>query len=373
MYFIGNVLSPTLTQPEQHDKTFAFTYGEAQMDMTGIPICMEHDEKMQVGTIRQSWNQSDGSKWVVGKIDDTSMFGHFARNAVQKSSNGTRYYTGLSLTHTHTQYANGKTEKAPVEVSLCVDPRRNDCRIMFVDESELNALDQRKISTYKASTKTKKMSAPVDTPMTDATPTPAAPAAAAPVEEASQVVPNQEKLMEMIVSQQKDMEQLEAQAKELETLKAQIADNEKKEFEVAAAKNEAMAKALVESWSQTLDQGDLTDSSRESIIALAKKFPHESGEFFRVAHNASKKSLAREKELKEAAEAFKNADLKKDFSKVMNKTTHVASKKKAPVEKKSDESHFMDAVKKYRVGGSGRDLMEQVAQIGSRKRRRQMF
>jgi len=371
MYFIGNVLSPTLTQPEQHDKTFAFTYGEAQMDMTGIPICMEHDEKMQVGSIKQSWNQIDGSKWVLGKIDDMSMFGNFARNAVQKSSNGTRYYTGLSLTHTHTQYANGKTEKAPVEVSLCVDPRRSDCRIIFVsDESQIKALDQRKILTYKASSKTKKMSTPVDTPMIDATPTPPAPVVPAPVEQAKEeVVPNQESLMKMIVDQQKDMEQLEAQAKELEALKAELADQKKKEFEVAAAKNEAMAKALVESWSETLDQGDMNDASRESIIALAKKFPHESQEFFRVAHNASKKSLAREKELKEAAEAFRNADLKKDFTKVMNKTTHVASKKQAPVVK-SDETHFMDAVKKYRVGGSGRDLMEQVAEIGSRKRRR---
>ena len=373
MYFVGNVLSPTLTQPEQHDPTFAFTYGEAQMDMTGIPICMEHDEKMQVGTIRQSWNQPDGSKWVVGKIDDTSLFGHFARNAVKKSSNGTRYYTGLSLTHTHTQYANGKTEKAPVEVSLCVDPRRSDCRITFVDESELNGIDETNIATYKASNKTRKMSDPVDVPMIDATPTPAP---AAPVEEASQVVPNQEKLMEMIVSQQKDMEKLEAQAKELETLKTEIKAKEQKEFEVAAAKNEAMAKALVESWSQTLDQEDLNDASRESIIALAKKFPHESQEFFRVAHNASKKSLAREEALKKAAEEAKNADLKKDFNEVMNKTTHVASiKKKAPAHKpKTDEAHFMDAVHKYRVGGSGRDLMEQVAEIGNRKkRRRQMF
>jgi len=380
MYFVGNVLSPTLTQPEQHDPTFAFSYKEAQMDMKGIPICMEHDEKMQVGTIRQSWNQPDGSKWIVGKIDDKSMFGHFARNAVQKASNGKRYYTGLSLTHTHTQYANGKTEKAPVEVSLCVDPRRSDCRIMFVDETAYKAMNETNIATYKASKKTRKMSDPAtDTPMTDATPAVPAAAASAPVEEASQVVPNQEKLMEMIVSQQKDMEKLEAQAKELESLKSQIADKEKKEFEVAAAKNEAMAKALVESWSQTLDQEDLTDASRDSILALAKKFPHESQEFFRVAHNASKKSIAREEALKKAADEAKNADLKKDFNEVMNKTTHVASiKKKQPEQApKTDEAHFMDAVQKYRVGGSGRALMEQVAQIGNRKRRRtdprQMF
>ena len=153
MYFIGNVLSPIATQPEQDDPTFAFTREEARMDLKGIPIHMEHDEKMKVGSIQRSWNQEDGSSWIIGKIDDPSMFGAFARNAIQKSSSGTRYYTGLSLTHTHTQYANGTTEKAPVEVSLCVDPRRSDCRIMFVDD-----MDETRINTYKASNKILKMS-----------------------------------------------------------------------------------------------------------------------------------------------------------------------------------------------------------------------
>ena len=42
-YFIGNVLSPTNTQPEQHDPTFAFTKKEAfDLDLTGKPIRMEH-------------------------------------------------------------------------------------------------------------------------------------------------------------------------------------------------------------------------------------------------------------------------------------------------------------------------------------------
>lgn len=371
MYFVGNVLSPIATQPEQDDPTFAFTFKEALMDLAGVPIHMEHDEKMKVGVIRQSWNQADGSKWIVGKIDDVTMFGNFARNAVKESSNGTRYYTGLSLTHTHTQYANGKTEKQPVEVSLCVDPRRNDCRIMFVDETEVEAIDETRIDTYKASNKMFKMPEVVDTPKEPEPET--TPAAPVEKEVKDETVPNQEKLMQLIVDQQKDMELLEAKAKELESLKTEIAAKEKKEFQVAAAKNEAMAKALVESWSQTLDQNDLNDASRASIIEMAKKFPHESQEFFRVAHHASKKSLQREKELKEAVEASKNADLKKDFNKVMNKTTHVASKKKAPVEQKTDEAHFMDAVKRYRVGGSGRALMEQVAEIGSRNKRRKMF
>lgn len=357
MYFVGNVLSPIATQPEQEDPTFAFTHEEASTDFSGIPIYMEHDEKMKVGRVRSCWNNPDGSKWIVGKIDDPSIYGSFARNAVRKSSSGTRYYTGLSLTHTHTQYANGKTEKQPVEVSLCVDPRREDCRIIFVDET--------RIDTYKASNKTLQMSEPVDTPVAPVAPTPVpAPEAPAPEE----TTPDQEKLMRVIVDQQKDLEALEAKAKELESLKTQIAEQKKKEFEVASAKNEAMAKALVDSWSNSLDQADLTDSSRDQIIDLAKKFPHESQEFFRIAHNASKKSLEREKALKEAVEASKNADLKKDFNAVMNKTVHVASKKKK--EEKTDKTHFMDALNKYRVTGSGRTLMEEVAEIGNKKRRR---
>jgi hypothetical protein len=165
MYFVGNVLSPTDTQPEQHDPTFAFTKEEAKMNLTGIPIHMEHDEKMKVGSVCRHWNDEDGSKWIMGKLDDPSMFGDFARHAVRKSSNGTRYYTGLSLTHTHTQYTNGTTEKQPVEISLCVDPRRDDCRITFVDET--------KIDTYKASNRALQMPAEpmeTETPQQETTP-----------------------------------------------------------------------------------------------------------------------------------------------------------------------------------------------------------
>ena len=71
----------------------------------------------------------------------------------------------------------------------------------------------------------------------------------------SMAVPDQEKLMRVIVDQQKDLEALEAKAKELETLKSELAEQKKKEFEVASAKNEAMAKALVESyWSNVIHQ-----------------------------------------------------------------------------------------------------------------------
>lgn len=355
MYFVGNVLSPTKTQPEQHDPTFAFSFRESlNLKLENIPIHMEHDKKMKVGSIKKSWTKADGSKWVLGKIDDPSMFGAFARNAMKKDSNGTRYYTGLSLTHTHTQYENGDTEKNPVEVSLCVDPRRDDCRIHFVDET--------RIDDYKSYSTLLKMSdAKNDTPAKETEPE------VTEVKASAKETPDQTQMMEVIVSQQKDLERLELQAKELEELKAQIAEKERKELEITRAKSEAMANALVETWSKTLDESDLTDENRATIVEMAKKFPRESQEFLRVAHHASKKFQQREKELQEAVEASKNAELKESFNAVMNKTTHVASKKKPKV--KTDKAHFMDAVNKYRTNTKGRALLDQRVEMGQKRRR----
>jgi len=359
MYFVGNVLSPTETQPEQHDPTFSFTREEAEFDLNGIPIHMEHDDGMKVGSVMSSWNNTDGSKWIVGKIDDPGIMGSFARHAVQESSTGKRYYTGLSLTHTHTQYANGTTEKKPVEISLCVDPRRQDCRIMFVDKSDI----QTRIDTYKASMKPLKMSdaKAVDTPKEIVEEVNV-------IEEPTATEPDATQMMEVIVKQQKDLEQLQAQAVELAKLKAVMADEKKLAFEKDVAKSEAMANALVESWSNTLDESDLTDSNREAIINMAKKFPRESNDFLRIAHSASKKFALREQKLKEAMESTKNGALKREFEAVMTKkTTHVASKKTKP---KTDNDHFMKAFHTYRSGSKGTNLMEEMVKNSNKKRRR---
>ena len=85
--------------------------------------------------------------WVLGKLNNDGIQSRFAKYAIDKGASGTAYYTGLSLQHTHTQYASGKSKKTPVEVSLCVNPRRADCRIAFVD-SMLNHDESEKV-TYK--------------------------------------------------------------------------------------------------------------------------------------------------------------------------------------------------------------------------------
>ena len=149
-----------------------------------------------------------------------------------------------------------------------------------------------------------------------------------------------------------------------------MAEEEEKKLAQERAKSEAMANALIEAWSKTLDASDLTDETQTNMKEMAKEFPVKSQEFFRIAHAASKKHAAREKELADAVEASKNVELKQNFKKVM--TSHAASKKEVEkVEKveKTDKQHFMDAVRKYRVSGKGRDLMESVLEIGQKRRR----
>jgi len=364
MYIVGQVLSPTATQPEQEDPTFAFTRQESQqLDLIGVPIHLEHDDKMKVGKVTQAWTNNDGSKWVSAKIDEPGMLGSFARHALSEDSKGVRYYTGLSLTHTHTQYANGKTSKAPVEISLCVDPRRPDCRIAHVQQ-------QTKIHEYKQLAKIVQMASAETTPIVaeqESKPAEPVEPKVAPAKSAEEEVDRAE-MMRVIVTQQEKMDAMAEKAKKYEEMLEKEKLAKQKHLEEQRSKSEAMANALVESWANTLDAADLTDDNRKNIIEMAKKFPLESQDFIRVAHHASKKYHEREEQLKAAVESSRNQQLKDDFRRVMNKTTHVASKKEKPPSPK--KTHFMDVVRQYRVSGSGRDLMEQVLEG---KKRRRMF
>lgn len=348
-YFIGNVLSPTETQPEQHDKTFAFTREEsAAMDLEGVPIRMEHDDQLEVGTVIKSWDERDGSKWIMGKLKEDTIRGQFARHAISKSSKGTRYYTGLSLQHTHTQYASGETKKEPVEVSLCVDPRRDDCRITFVEPS--------KNTHYKGRAKTIKMTDAPKTPVVTETPAPE------PVEEVAKVeapsdIPDQQRLMEILVEQQKG---LDSQAEKL----AKYEEMEKKRTEAEQAKAEALAKSLVTAWATQVGE-EMQDmkAAESSMLKMAKEFPEESQEFFRIAHHASKKHAAAMTAAKAAKEEGANKELKATFNKVMSKQVHAASAKK-----KEKEQTFKDVLARYGTKSKGRDLMEEVVEISKRRR-----
>jgi len=401
-YFVGNVLSPTDTQPEADDHTFAFTREEAaKLDLTNTPICMEHTPELECGKITRHWQAKDGSVWVVGALNDTGLEARFAKYAIEKNADGDAYYTGLSLQHTHTQYASkGSSKKEAIEVSLCVNPRRSDCRICFVD-SEPNADETKKVvyKIHKASLKTNMAEiSSTSSSMTEAhETTPVEPA----VESTTEVAPSlgaqmsREDMMNVIIKMTQDLENSQKELEdskatkskeelELKALKdmldAQKAEEAKKEREKA----EILSKALIDEWGQTLDQTEFDEASRESVLSLARNFPKESQAMMRIAHCASKKHKSLNTQFSEYKEIMKRTQLQEKFEAVMSKkrpaptqvavapivaqeVVHAASTKRAKTNQ-SNVSRFLSAMSKYNTSGSARDHMDAVSKIGAGRR-----
>ena len=378
-YFIGNVLSPTETQPEAYDETFAFTREETNsMNMSGVPIRMEHHPEMEVGVIKRGWTDKEGRKWVLGSLNDDGLQSRFAKYAIGKGPTGTAYYTGLSLQHTHTQYASGKTVKTPVEVSLCVNPRRDDCRIAFVD-SELNHDETEKV-TYKILQQASNKMA-TETPVEQTQEVQEAPAAPveAPKEESQEM--SREEMMKVIIQQQKELEEQTSskttEQKELEELKSMMKKQKEEEAAKEAEKARALSQALVDQWASTLDKSTMSDANKDSIMKMARDFPKESMEMLRVAHCASKAHQAQVQKFDDFKKMSENMALKQRFEAVMQKKrpreepvkeiVHAASTKK---QKKSTENVAMSIVRKYRASGSAVDHMSALSEMQTPNRRR---
>lgn len=377
-YFIGNVLSPTETQPEAYDETFAFTREETNsMNMSGVPIRMEHHPEMEVGVIKRGWTDKEGRKWVLGSLNDDGLQSRFAKYAIGKGPTGTAYYTGLSLQHTHTQYASGKTVKTPVEVSLCVNPRRDDCRIAFVD-SELNHDETEKVTYKILQQASNKMATetPVEQPQ-EVQEAPAVPEA--PKEESQEM--SREEMMKVIIQQQKELEEQTSskttEQKELEELKSMMKKQKEEEAAQEAEKARALSQALVDQWASTLDKSTMSDANKDSIMKMARDFPKESMEMLRVAHCASKAHQAQVQKFEDFKKMSQDMALKQRFEAVMQKKrpreepvkeiVHAASTKK---QKKSTENVAMSIVRKYRASGSAVDHMSALSEMQTPNRRR---
>jgi len=377
-YFIGNVLSPTETQPEAYDETFAFTREETNsMNMSGVPIRMEHHPEMEVGVIKRGWTDKEGRKWVLGSLNDDGLQSRFAKYAIGKGPTGTAYYTGLSLQHTHTQYASGKTVKTPVEVSLCVNPRRDDCRIAFVD-SELNHDETEKVTYKILQQASNKMATetPVEQPQ-EVQEAPAVPEA--PKEESQEM--SREEMMKVIIQQQKELEEQTSskttEQKELEELKSMMKKQKEDEAAQEAEKARALSQALVDQWASTLDKSTMSDANKDSIMKMARDFPKESMEMLRVAHCASKAHIAQVQKFEDFKKMSQDMALKQRFEAVMQKkrpreepvkeVVHAASTKK---QKKNTENVAMSIVRKYRASGSAVDHMSALSEMQAPNRRR---
>jgi len=382
-YFIGNILSPTETQPEADDPTFAFTREEAaSLEMKGVPIRMEHHPDMEVGTIERSWGDSEGRMWVLGKLHNDGVQSKFAKYAIDKGASGTAYYTGLSLQHTHTQYASGKSIKTPVEVSLCVNPRRDDCRIAFVD-SMLNHDESEKV-TYKilqhASNKMASETLVDQTQETTVVETPTPVETPAETKQESNEM-SREEMMKVIIQQQKELEESQSnkstEQQELEELKTMLKKQKDEEASKTLAAAKATAEDLVNQWAKNLDKTEMTDENKQSIMQMARDFPQQSMQLLRVAHCASKAHAAQIKKFNEFKDMSEKMQLQEKFEAVMQKKrprtepvvqqrVHAASTKK---QKKNTENMALSIIQQYRASGSARDHMTAMSEYQTPKRR----
>lgn len=392
-YFIGSVLSPYEKEEcAENDETFGFTRQQAdRLDLTNIPVRMEHHPDMKVGHIIKSWSEKDGSKWCLGKLDQEGFQGKFSQHAVDKNPDtGKPYYEGLSLQHAHIQLASGKeigARKEAIEVSLVCEPRRSDCKIAFVDGEDEPKQDQIKKTTYILKQKTNKMS--TDKTVSEATPDQTKqPVESATVEDGKSNMAgamSKEAMMKIIIEQQKSLEQNKTQQNseldELRKLKAQIEKQKEEEQRKQAEKSYAMAKTVVDQWSETLDKQDMSDATKQTILDASKSHPEQMIELLRVAHCASKKYKETNERFNEYKSLMEKQQLSKQFDAVMSKKTitpveqievrqapvvHAASKKRK-VSSMSDPEMFLKALSQYNSSGSARDHMEAVSKIGARK------
>lgn len=395
-YFVGNVLPPSDHDFKEGDKTFDFNLDESKnISLKDIPIRIEHEEGLAVGHVTRDWTDSDGKKWIVGRVNDNTLESRYASHAIKPSSSGHTLYKGLSLQHVHTSFADGSTAKRAIEVSLCAEPRRPGCGVTCVDQSK-----KKEYITHLASRQNmsaEQSSAAPETSAVAATPAPEANVAPDQSPVADQSTPgdssqNSEELMQLVVNQEEELgstkSALEKAESELRKLQAQWKAREDNERLQTKSKAEALSKALVDSWSASLPADMMTDENKKAIYAMAQNFPEQSVKMMEIAHKASKKysrdlaSLKSEQQVKAKRELESRvSDIITKKRRVHSDTTsvvHAASTKVAPASNpfafdaskasssmnsvRSSNPQLFEALKGY-SSGNLRDAMGTIANI----------
>lgn len=326
-YFVGNVLPPS-TDPGEDDPTFDFTTDESKnMQLRDVPIRLEHEEGLAVGSVQRDWTDSDGKKWILGKVNSDTLESRFAEHAIKPSSCGHTLYKGLSLQHVHTSFSNGATSKRAIEVSLCAEPRRPGCNVTCVDETKkkeyiTHLASKQNMSAEQTQAPVENV-APVETPAAAAAP-------AAPVEPAAPApqATNQEELMKLVIDQENELGStktaLEKAHAELEKMQAAWKEREDNEKLQTKSKAEALSKALVDSWSASLPADMMTDENKQAIFALAQNFPEQSVKMMEIAHKASKKYKQDMDSLASQAAAKQKRQLESRVMDIVTKKRRVA-------------------------------------------------
>ena len=366
VYFVGKVLN-NKEDPDDNAKTFAFSKLERASlakQLRGIPVQMEHEDSLKVGEITNAWRDAKDQFWVYGRLKGDDLKSTFAKHAVQPKGSNQPYYGGLSLQHVHREYANGSSEKSPIEVSLVVEPRRRNCDIVWVSSAkptkEKNYIGTRQAASSKQviteeHTNAQNMSAivaPTPTPTQPVAPA-AEPAATAPATEqaaetAAPTEPTGLQLNEQVYSQMAELyEKDKKQQEELAKLREQLKDHQSQQeaakaakLKEDAAKGRALMSTMLEHMRDLLGANEEVQQLEPQLMPLMQSNPNEMNQLLEVVAKASKKYKNQSMQLKSAQNDLQEKELELKFQKLIKEhgmpstaTTEVASSRKraAPV------------------------------------------
>lgn len=349
VYFTGKVLN-IKEDANDNAKSFRFSKEErSDLNLAGIPIQLEHNDSLKVGKIEKSWQDNEGQFWVFGAIDENSIEGTFAKHAIQKRQNKTPYYTGLSLSHIHREYPDGKTEKVPIEVSLCTEPRRQNCNIIWTSNKREENMSTKKVPykpVIEQATK-KDMSAITENTTPEQT-TEQQP----PVESSnsSSTEPTGKELSEQVYKQFADLiEKEKGQQDKITKLEEQLKEHnaklegeKKKKAEEDAAKGQALMQTFIEHINDLVGPNENIQNDIEPMI---QQNPHGMNRVMEIVARASAKYKEQSMKLKETQNDLRDKELELKFQTLIKQNTNLptqiteqASKKRsAPVQQQTQQ------------------------------------
>ena len=293
--FIGNVLTSHAdadNHEERQKEHFHITPSEAKaLDATGLPVHLEHADNVQVGTVVRSWDDEDGKKWVLADIDTSTIEGKFVKNDLTSE---TPIYSGLSLQHLYRKYADGRSSKSGIEVSICKEPRRPGCSIVHTSLATEAARYKVRASKGRSMTQDNTVHKADDAPIVEVATT---------VQETkveASAVPSTTQLMAEVVEasrQNGDLQaRLDATTKELAALNAQAEEERTVAFEKKTQMAQQLGDAVLEHVAR-LDPTLAGEETSKEIATLREKYPDEVTRVLEVACAASKHAKGLEDQL----------------------------------------------------------------------------
>ena len=327
VYFTGKVLN-VKELASDNAKSFRFSDEERrELNLKGLPIRLEHEDNLEVGTIKTSWNKN-GEHWVFGSINKQSIPATFAKHALMKGTdeNEKPYYSGLSLQHLHREYPDGRTEKKGIEVSLCTDPRRPNCNIIWTSTPQTQTnnntyklvqqlASKNRIMTNSETPNTTQETTQVEQPSETSGATPMQVEAPTGKELSDKVYDELAKLMENEQKQQDKIVQLEKQLEEHNKTLAQEKDKKQKED---AAKGRALMNTFLEHVKELV--GD-QDGLQQQVEPMIQSNPEGMGRIMEVVSKASKKYAENSLALQQAKASLKDKELELKFQQLIQGKT----------------------------------------------------